>query len=135
MNSTIFQQDGALPHFSTVVRSFLSRVFPDDRIITRGYSNQWPVHSPDLTRLDYYFWSVVKDCVYHCFTPASIKELRERMTMDIENIDSDELRRSVLNLPSRFQAVVECRGEATEHYLCTLICFVDFFLFHYIQSC
>ena len=117
MDSTVFQQDGAPPHFSTVARSFLSSVFPNDRIIARGFPNRWPAHSPDLTPLDYYFWGVVKDRVYHCFKPASINELREKIITVIENIDSDELRRSILNLPSRLAAVIECQGDAIEHYL------------------
>ena len=117
MDSTIFQQDGAPPHFSIVARSFLSDVFPDDRIIARGYPNRWPAHSPDLTPLDYYFWSVVKDRVYHCFTPANLNELQERISMVIEQIDSDELRRSILHLPSRLQAVIESGGEAIEQCL------------------
>lgn len=117
LNSTVFQQDGAPPHFSTVARSFLSSVFPNDRIIARGFPNRWPPHSPDLTPLDYYFWGVVKDRVYYCFRPTSINELRERIITVIENIDPDELRRSVLNLPSRLEAVIESQGEAIEQRL------------------
>ena len=102
-----------------IARSYLSSVFPDDRIIARGYPNRWPAHSPDLTPLDYYFWSVVKDRAYHCFTPTSLNELQERITMVIEAIDPDELRRSdsVLHLPSRLQKVIECEGGSIENSL------------------
>lgn len=117
LQSTIFQQDGAPPHFSTVARTFLHSVFPDERIIARGYPNRWPAHSPDLTPLDYYFWGVVKDRVYHCFTPTSLPELQQRISAVIADIDPDELRRSVLHLPSRLEAVLESGGGAIEHLL------------------
>ena len=117
MESTVFQQDGAPPHFSLAARTFLSSIFPNERIIARGYPNRWPAHSPDLTPLDYYFWGVVKDRVYHLFTPTSLLELQRKITAVIENIDQDELRRSVLHLPSRLEAVMESEGGAIEHHL------------------
>ena len=86
MESTIFQQDGAPPHFSSAARTFLSSVFPDERIIARRYPIRWPAHSPDLTPLDYYFWAVVKDGVYHCYTPISLLELQERITAAIATL-------------------------------------------------
>jgi hypothetical protein len=36
-----------------------------DHWLGRGGPNLWPLHSPDLTPLDFLFWGFVKDIVYH----------------------------------------------------------------------
>ena len=69
--TTIFQQDGAPPNFSTTVRDFLTRTFRD-RVIGRGFDIPWPARSPDLTPLDYWYWSVLKDRIYSSGQPAYI---------------------------------------------------------------
>ena len=60
-DSCHFQQDGAGPHRGHVVRGLLSREF-DRRLIGMDLAcdNQWPAHSPDLSPLDYWFWSLIK---------------------------------------------------------------------------
>ena len=82
LTSTVFQQDGAPPHFSLVARNFISSIFPDKRVISRGFPQNWPAHSPDITPLDFYFWPTLKSRVYFNFHPANLQELRQR----IENV-------------------------------------------------
>lgn len=48
----IYQQDGAPPHFSHVVREWLSLNYP--RWIGRGGPVAWPARSPDLTPMDFF---------------------------------------------------------------------------------
>lgn len=117
LEATTFQQDGAPPHFSRVARDFLSSVFPEERIIARGFSQNWPAYSPDLSPLDYYFWGTVKDRVYNCFRPTNIEELQQRICEVIANVDDDELKRSILHLPTRLQFVMDREGGAFEHLL------------------
>ncbi|GAA51098.1 transposable element Tc3 transposase [Clonorchis sinensis] len=52
-SSAVFQQDGALPHYSNQVRNYLREQFSDERVIARGFPNFWAARSPDLTPLDY----------------------------------------------------------------------------------
>lgn len=51
---TIFQQDGAPPHYSREVRDLLDEKLPDSWI-GRGGPTNWPPRSPDLTPLDFSF--------------------------------------------------------------------------------
>ncbi|GBN72736.1 hypothetical protein AVEN_37053-1 [Araneus ventricosus] len=48
---SIFQQDGAPPHYGNIVREFLDTTFPQ-RWIGRGAVLAWPPRSPDITPLD-----------------------------------------------------------------------------------
>jgi hypothetical protein len=49
-----FQHDGALPHFSFVVRAHLNNTYGEQWIGTAGLV-AWPARSPDLTLLDFFF--------------------------------------------------------------------------------
>ena len=50
-----FQQDGATPHTTLRTRALLQEKF---RVISRLTTHIWPVKSPDLSPLDFYFWGV-----------------------------------------------------------------------------
>jgi hypothetical protein len=62
-DNVIFQQDGAPAHYADIVTEFLDETF-QRRWIGRGEWKQWPLLSPDLTPLDFYFWEFVKQTVY-----------------------------------------------------------------------
>ncbi|XP_025264625.1 uncharacterized protein LOC112637997 [Camponotus floridanus] len=53
-NEIWFQQDGAPAHYGRGVREYLNEVFPNKWIGRRG-SIEWPLRSPDLSPLDYFF--------------------------------------------------------------------------------
>jgi hypothetical protein len=57
------QHDRAPPHFSQVVRQYLSHKFPSRRI-GRGGAQNWPPRSPVLNTLDYCVWGYMKAMVY-----------------------------------------------------------------------
>lgn len=61
LKQTSFQQDGAPPHFSLAAKKVISSSFPVNRIISRGFPQIWPPYSPDLSPLDFYFWSTLKE--------------------------------------------------------------------------
>ena len=58
-----FQQDGATCHTAEDTLDVLHPVF-EDRFISRRSDVVWPSRSCDLTPLDFYFWSAVKDKCY-----------------------------------------------------------------------
>ncbi|KER21342.1 hypothetical protein T265_10314 [Opisthorchis viverrini] len=72
---TVFQQDGAPPHYSNQVITYLQEQFSGERVIARRFPNIWPAMSPDLTPLDYWFWGMIKARVYHENKPKNLAEL------------------------------------------------------------
>nr|GBN04803.1 hypothetical protein AVEN_49300-1 [Araneus ventricosus] len=58
----IFQQDGAPPHWSTEVRTFLYQHLPKRWIDRSGDADDvfcsWPPRSPDLTPCDFFLWAM-----------------------------------------------------------------------------
>ena len=64
--------------------------------------------------MDYYFWGVMKNRVYFNFEPKTLAELQARIRTVIAEVDQEELRRSVLNLPLRFQMILENEGGTIE---------------------
>ncbi|UYV61200.1 hypothetical protein LAZ67_1003794 [Cordylochernes scorpioides] len=58
-----FQLDGAPPHYHRDVRAYLDQNLSGQWIGRRG-PIEFPARSPDLTPLDFFLWSTVKDGVY-----------------------------------------------------------------------
>ena len=69
-----FQQDSSTCHTAEATLDGLRPVC-EDRIIRRGANVVWPPCSYDLTPLDYYLWSAVKDKCY-ADKPEKIYALR-----------------------------------------------------------
>ena len=57
--STWFMQDGAPPHYATIVCDWLHKNF--ENWISRRGKVEW---SPDLNPRDFYFWGDIKQIVY-----------------------------------------------------------------------
>jgi hypothetical protein len=53
----------------------------------------WPPRSPDLTRLDFSVWRHGKDKVLPPHLPASLEELRTRITEAIATVNADMIHR------------------------------------------
>ena len=60
IGNILFQQDGATYHTAEATLGVLRPVF-EDRFITRRANIAWPPRSCNMTPLDYYLWSGVKD--------------------------------------------------------------------------
>ena len=58
-----FEQDGATCDTTTETLNLLQTKFPN-RIISRNSAVNWTPRLCDLTPLDYFFWSYVKDQIY-----------------------------------------------------------------------
>ena len=72
-----FQQDADTPHTSKDVLAWLKQKF-GQRLISWKTENIWPPHSPDLSALDFFLWSYLKDRVYKC-KPANVDKLKDSM--------------------------------------------------------
>ena len=77
-NQFFFMQDGAPPHWSTIVRDWLNEKLPN-RWIGRGADTdlniKWPPRSPDLTPCDFFLWEYIKSKVYDS-QPNNMDELK-----------------------------------------------------------
>jgi len=58
-----------------------------------GMPRPWPARSPDLTLCDYFNWGYVKDKVFVPPQPATIPDLKNRITAAVETITPDLLSR------------------------------------------
>ena len=63
-DATIYQQDGASPHFANIVRTFLDEQFPARWIGKGSPYITWPAISQDLTPTEFFLWGFVKDQVH-----------------------------------------------------------------------
>ncbi|KFM64525.1 hypothetical protein X975_16921, partial [Stegodyphus mimosarum] len=83
------QQDGAPPHWGTIVRTSLNDHFTG-RWIGRGGPIPWPPRSPDIPLLDFFLWGLVKDNVYRRRV-SNMDDLKARITTVIASVDADML--------------------------------------------
>ena len=72
LDSMIFQQGGAPPHYANEVREYLDGKLPR-RWMERSGLISWPARSPDLTFCEYYLWGHIKGFVYRDH-PQTISE-------------------------------------------------------------
>ena len=79
-----FQQDDATYHTAEATLDVLGPVF-EDRIIGRRVNVVWSPRSCDLTPLDYYLWSAVKDKCY-ADKPKTMDALNNNITEAIGEI-------------------------------------------------
>ncbi|KAJ4450456.1 hypothetical protein ANN_01881 [Periplaneta americana] len=76
----------------------------------------WPPRSPDLTPLDFFLWSYIKDKVYA--TPVrDLRDLRERIIEAIESIPEDMLQRAWQEIVHRLDIVTVTAGTHNCKYL------------------
>jgi transposase len=110
-----FQQDGAPPHFSLVVREWLDNKFRNRWIGRRG-TVEWPARSPDLTPLDFYLWGYVKSVVYQ-IQPLSIDDLKQKIIAACRAITPDVLANVRKEFMSRIELCIAVNGQHFEHLI------------------
>jgi hypothetical protein len=114
-NSIWFQQDGATPHTSGEVISWLEKTF-GTHFISYRTDNVWPPHSPDLSPLDFFLWGYLKDRVYSP-APTSLEELKVTIRREIRNISTDTCTAVISNFKKRLDVVLKQGGRHLEHIL------------------
>lgn len=114
INSTVFMQDGAPPHYGRIVTNFIIEKFGRDRVIGRSFPKAWPARSPDLNPLDFWFWGVLKARVYHINKPSSLQSLVVRIREECERTTLDEITNAIAHFVMRLEMVVEAEGGLIE---------------------
>lgn len=117
-NSMIWQQDGAPPHTSReTMRFFIDELGGESRIISsRGRAElppgglEWPPHSPDLTPLDFWFWSIFKNVVGQQNPRTTGTRLKVLLRLAIRSMDTDEVAKAIRSIPTRLRCVVHTNG-------------------------
>jgi hypothetical protein len=74
-----------------------------------------PPRSPDLTPLDFSVWGYIKGKVFVPALPASLGELRARITEAVETIDADMIHRIWDEIAYRWDTCRMTRGNHIEH--------------------
>jgi hypothetical protein len=91
----IFMQDGAPPHFGTVVRDFLNAHLPNRWMGRGSAAYPWPPRSPDLTPMDFFFWGYLKSKVYTDTPFPDLDSLRQRIVDECAQVPLERGGRSV----------------------------------------
>jgi hypothetical protein len=76
---------------------------------------RWPPRSPNLTPCDFFVWGFIKDRVFVPPLPATLVDLRTRVTAAITVIDHDMLQRVQQELDYRFDVCRVTSGAHIEH--------------------
>lgn len=103
-----FMQDGAPPHYATVVRDWLDLNFAGKWIGRRG-SVEWPARSPDLTPPDFFLWGYVKNFVYG-LKPQTLVELEQIIRQCCTEIPVEMLTRACRSVLNRCQLCIDNQG-------------------------
>lgn len=115
----IFQQDGAPPHWHLSVRTYLNVNYPSRWIGRQAARDRalhhWPPRSPDLTPCDFFLWGYVKDMVYRPPLPATIDDLKRKITVAIQTVTPDMLQRVWNELEYRVDIARVSGGGHIEH--------------------
>ncbi|CAK1599637.1 unnamed protein product [Parnassius mnemosyne] len=117
LNNFYFQHDGAPPHCSNAVRSYLNSEY-EGRWIGRGGPIPWPARSQDLTPLHFYLWGEIKRRVY-VEEAQSDEDLRSKIIAAFMEVKSaqTQLINVKNNLKKRAQLCIERNGLNFEHLL------------------
>lgn len=110
----IFQHDGAPPHYSTNVRTYLTHTF--ERWIGRGSDTLWPPRSPDFNPLDYFLWGHIKHQVY-LTPPEDMDDLMEKIIEACQAITPIMLLHVRNNFIRRMELSIVEAGGHVEHLL------------------
>ena len=118
-----FMQDGASPHFRTIVQNFLNQsiIFQGGtpgRTIGRGLANNWPARSPDLTPCDFFLWGYLKMELRKLEPHPNMAVLEQRIETILAGIPQDLLWRTcVVEKERRMQLVQQHQGGHIQQHL------------------
>jgi len=111
-----FQQNGAPAHKARIVKSYLSRRFPNQWIGIGSEIQEFPPRSPDLTLLDFFLWDYVKDIVY-AEEPTIREDMKNRIREACRSITPVVLRNVRPAFHRRLERCIQQNGCAFEHLI------------------
>ena len=108
-----FQHDGAPTHKTSQVKQYLVTEL-DNQIIGYGGFEEWPPCSPDLTPLDIFLWSYLKQQM--CATPPqTLQDLKRPITDACANLSPSMLQCVQCKIQTSIQMCIAADGAKFEH--------------------
>lgn len=111
----IWQQDGAPPHYSLLVRECLNSNF--DEWIGRRGTIDWPPRSCDLTPMDFSVWGIIKNKVF-AERPLDVLQLRAAVAREFEALTNNNnlCKQIVTSVKKRCEKCIEVGGKHFEQF-------------------
>ena len=81
-----FQKDGARPHTTAIVQTWLKGEF-GKKLVDKDL---WPPRSPDLNPCDFYLWGYLKPVVYNPL-PKTLDDLKANLEREIKKIPKNSV--------------------------------------------
>ena len=110
-----FMQDGARPHITNPVKSYLKDQF-DDRTIGDRLENHWPARSPDLTPCDFFLWGWMKDEVFKRAPIANRDSLKDAVKDILGGLEQETCRRACCSVINHLQVLRNRNGQHIEQF-------------------
>lgn len=110
-----FQQDGAPVHTAARSLEFLKSVF-GRRLVSNKTDCIWPPYSPDLSPLDYWFWSFMRRLIGQ-HDPQTKQEVKEVAGLACSQISEVQVRKAISDFPIRIMALIDAQGQHFEYGL------------------
>ena len=110
-----YQPDGASSHVTGECLAFLREKF-GDRVISRKTEHHWPPYSPDLSPLDFSFWSQAMAHLLRC-KPSTIEQLKSIEEDFAINMEEDDVRKMTRHGRRRAELCVQQAGGHFQHLL------------------
>ncbi|CAH1967458.1 unnamed protein product [Acanthoscelides obtectus] len=104
-----------LSHYHNRVRNYLD-TWSNNRWIGRDGPISWPPRSPDMTPMDFFLWSYVKQEVYR-YPPSTSENMKERIKDDFLNIREHMLREVQRSFIQRLRLCIQHGGDIFEQFL------------------
>ena len=101
----VLQMDNDPKHTSKVTKAFLKQ--------QKWKILEWPSQSPDINPIEHAFHLL--KCSLKKASPRNKAELKKKATEAWEGIPSAKIEKLVNSMPSRLQAVINCKGYATKY--------------------
>ena len=113
LRSVWFQHDGAPVHKTFPVKQYIVTEF-GKQIIGYGGVEEWPPRFSDLTPLDFFLWSYLKQLVY-ATSPQTLQNLKWRIKATYANVSPSVLRHVQCEIQTRIQMCIAADGAKFEH--------------------
>ena len=110
-NGLYFLQDGAPSHTSEESLKCVHKIFGAKNVI------QNPPNSPDLNVLDYHTWDHMDKMVQQNKDIVTLSDLKREVVRSYQNVNMDEVRKSIESWPKRLEKCIEAGGDRFEFAL------------------
>ncbi|XP_058804559.1 uncharacterized protein LOC131671826 [Phymastichus coffea] len=112
----IFMHDGASAHTAANVRNYLDQVYGGHWIGNNG-PVRWPVKSPDLNPLDYFYWRTSKEAVYHNGGLNDPNDMIQRIQHHAQHLEPEKIHAATHQIRRRAILCIQQQGGHFEQCL------------------